>query len=222
MHHEITASTQFRIGIALEISALFQDFSSFLSRHRRPGGLQLHGTSNREPMMTRIAISLLGLVLVCLPAASLSAGAEDENALRDVETRWQDVWNSHDMKALAALFTPDADFINVNGHFWKGREEIEKNHAATHTMMFKESLWTTLDTSIRFLAPEVALVHVKWALRGDKNPDGSLRQPREGFFTHIFIKRGGSWLISAAHNTNIIYPPGVPTSQNTNLPTKRS
>jgi uncharacterized protein (TIGR02246 family) len=172
--------------------------------------------------MNRLAIWFLGLALVSLPIAALSAVSDDEQTIRHIEILWQDAWNRHDTKALAALFTPDADFVNVNGHFWKGREEIEKNHAATHAMMFKESVWTTLDTNVRFLGPEIALVHVKWALRGDRNPDGSPRQPREGFFTQVFIKQGASWLITASHNTNIIHPPGVPTSQNTNLPAKRS
>jgi uncharacterized protein (TIGR02246 family) len=67
------------------------------------------------------------------------------------------------MKMLAGLFTLDADFVNVNGHFWKGRDEIEKNHAAPHAMMFKESVWTTVGTRVRFLGPGVAPVHVKWA-----------------------------------------------------------
>lgn len=171
--------------------------------------------------MNRLSILFVGAVLVCSAVLPASAGKDDEQALRDVETRWQDAWNRHDMKALAALFTPDADFINVNGHFWKGRDEIEKNHAVTHAGMFKESVWATLDIGIRLLGADMALVHVKWGLRGDKNPDGSPRLPREGFFTHIFVKQDGRWLIIAAHNTNIVHPPGVPTSQNTNLPTAR-
>ena len=79
------------------------------------------------------------------------ASADDERAIRDIEARWPDAWNRHDMKAAAALFTNDADFINVSGRYWKGREEIEAQHARTHAMMFKESVWTTLDTKIRFL-----------------------------------------------------------------------
>jgi len=45
-------------------------------------------------------------------------------------------------------------------------------------------------------------VHVSWGLKGDKDPDGSPRQPREGIFTWVAVKERGNWLIRAAQNTN--------------------
>ena len=145
------------------------------------------------------------------PIASASRG-DDEQAISQVEARWQDAWNRHDMDALAGLFTDDATFIQVNGRRWDGPAEIKKNHVALHAMMFKESVWANHDTDIRFLTPDVAVVHQTWGMRGDRNPDGSPRQPRDGIFTQVFVKRDGKWLITAAQNTNIVIVPGSPVA----------
>ena len=40
-------------------------------------------------------------------------------------------WNRHDMTAFAGAFSEDADFVNVVGMHWQGRQEIEAKHKAT-------------------------------------------------------------------------------------------
>jgi uncharacterized protein (TIGR02246 family) len=42
----------------------------------------------------------------------------------------EDAWNTHDMSRFAARFAEDADFINVRGWWWRGREEIERRQRA--------------------------------------------------------------------------------------------
>jgi uncharacterized protein (TIGR02246 family) len=154
---------------------------------------------------------LMALTAVGLPTAQ-AAPSGDELAIQQVENRWQDAWNRHDMEALSSLFTDDADFVQVNGRRWIGPAEIRKNHALVHEMMFKDSVWTNLKLDIRFLKPDVAIAHQMWALRGDRNPDGTPRTPREGLFTQVLVKRGERWFITAAHNTNIAVVPGSPVA----------
>ena len=161
--------------------------------------------------------TLFLLVAFSVLGNAFAATIDDEKLIRGVEARWEEAWNRHDMKAGAALFTEDADFINVNGWYWKGRDEIEKNHAVLHAGMFKDSTFKTISTNIRFLAPEIALTHVKWEIGGDRNPDGTFRQPREGLFTQVLVKKNGRWSISAWHNTNVVLS-AAPASQNTRLP----
>ena len=43
-----------------------------------------------------------------------------------------DAWNAHDMTAMAALFTPDAEWVNVVGMYWKGRDQIMFAQRAFH------------------------------------------------------------------------------------------
>ncbi|MDX8512638.1 SgcJ/EcaC family oxidoreductase [Mesorhizobium captivum] len=40
----------------------------------------------------------------------------------DVATAFADAWNRHDMDDFAALFSEDANFVNVVGMWWKNRD----------------------------------------------------------------------------------------------------
>jgi uncharacterized protein (TIGR02246 family) len=139
--------------------------------------------------------------------ANAQNNSNDLETVKQIERGWQDAWDRHDMKALAALVAEDVDFITVSGIWLKGRKAFEEHHSRVHAMQFKESVWTTTDVQVKFLKPDVALVHVSWGLRGDKDPDGTPRQPRRGIFTRVLTKQGGKWLIQASHNTDIRQTP---------------
>lgn len=148
------------------------------------------------------ALLKASLISMAFVAASLHAQTNgDEARIRALATYWESAWNGHDMKALAALFADDADFVNVGARLWKGRTEIEAQHAA-RLHQFAESTWATKEVTVQFLSPDISLVHVSWGLKGDKDPDGKPREPREGVFTWIVVKERGEWLIRAAQNTN--------------------
>jgi uncharacterized protein (TIGR02246 family) len=118
-------------------------------------------------------------------------------------TRFAETWNLHDMTAMAALFAEDADFVNVGGMHWKGRDQIRKEHARSHELQFKESVLTVENVSVRFLKPDVALAHIEWWMKGDRDPDGTSRPPREGVMSWVLVKRGGVWRVASSHNTNV-------------------
>src|SRR4051794_22666896 len=113
---------------------------------------------------------LLLSAMLPVHTSAYAAGADDEKLIRDGIVRWQEAWNKHDAKAGAALFAEDADFVNVNASFWKGRTEIEDSHARLFADMFKDSTFQALETIVRFPLPDVAIAHVKWDIRGDKSP----------------------------------------------------
>jgi len=153
-------------------------------------------------MIWQIGVCSILLMGSLLEPALLVGQTPDEAEIRQVETGLQDAWNHHDMKAWASLFTEDVDFVNVAGWWWKGRAEIEKKHTASHTYIFRDSILTIDEAHTRFLAPEIAVVHVSWTLVGHRNPDGSPGQPRKGIFTQVLQKQNGKWLIAAAQNTD--------------------
>ena len=103
----------------------------------------------------------LAMVLLCAPAAAnAQAGtAADEKAILDIETRWEAAWNRHDVAAMAAIYAPDADAINLAGEWFKGRDAFEKSLEELHSGKTKGSIWQTEQTNIRFLTPEIALEH---------------------------------------------------------------
>lgn len=147
-----------------------------------------------------VLVAVLSAALFSSSSAVVAAAADDASILRLVQA-WGTDWNTHDMTAMGTLLTADADFVNVAGLHWKGREQIVREHAERHRTNLKLSQWTTRSTAIQQLSSDVALVHVNWGMTGDTDFDGTPREPREGIFTWLVLKRNGHWLIRAVQNT---------------------
>jgi uncharacterized protein (TIGR02246 family) len=128
----------------------------------------------------------------------------DEAAIKDVVASLRDCWNRHDMHAFAQLFDQDADFVNVIGAWWKGRSEIRQAHEDSHATMFKDSTVSVLETSVRFLKPDVAVARTLWELVGMIAPQGDVVAPRNGIWTNVLVKDDGRWAIVASQNTDIV------------------
>lgn len=60
----------------------------------------------------------------------------------DVVRGWEEAWNRGDADALASLFAPDAEFVNVVGLWWHDRERIRKAHAFGFETIFPGSVIT--------------------------------------------------------------------------------
>jgi uncharacterized protein (TIGR02246 family) len=130
-----------------------------------------------------------------------------------------DAWARRDGHALAQLMAEDVDFVTVAAVYLHGRADFEKFHTRLLSGRFKESTNTLLHTTVRFISPDTAVVHWSWRIEGDKNFDGTPRQPRYGLMTMVAAKRGGAWLVTAAPNTNAVL--GVPPELqgiNTSIP----
>jgi uncharacterized protein (TIGR02246 family) len=112
-------------------------------------------------------------------------------------------WNTHDMSRFAAHFAEDADFINVRGWWWRGRDEIESRHAVLHETMFSGSIMSLELASTRQLCPGVVLAHVRWRMIGHEfgGPDQT-SEPRTGIWSWVVRNRDGSGEIISSHNTD--------------------
>lgn len=113
-------------------------------------------------------------------------------------------WNRHDMNAFAELFAPDAEFVNVVGLWWKGRDEIKKAHEFTHATMFKNSRLTITDVFVRFSVASIAIARSRWVLEGHVSPEGAPLPPRTGILLSVLARSSGVWSIIDAQNTDII------------------
>jgi uncharacterized protein (TIGR02246 family) len=148
------------------------------------------------------AFLAVALILACT-GHSFADTARDEADVRAAAMRQADAWNRHDAKAYAALFTTDADVVNVVGWWWKGRSEVERKLTAAYAHMFRDSTLTITDVQVRFLTPSIAVAHARWTMRGATPPPG-VPEPKEGLQTLILQKRAGAWLIGVFQNTNAI------------------
>jgi len=131
----------------------------------------------------------------------------DEAAVRMIGARVVELWNAHDMKAFAQLYTEDAEFVNVFGMWWTGRQRIGAEHAESHAVIFRNSHLTAKEMRVKFLRPEVASLHMRWGLTGAVMPDGRPIPDRTGVLVYILVKEGGEWRIAVGQNTDIVPPP---------------
>ena len=65
-----------------------------------------------------------------------AVNTSDETAIRASVMGFQEAWDHHDMKAMADVFTEDANLINVLGTRWQGRADIVKALGVYHRVMF--------------------------------------------------------------------------------------
>ena len=117
-------------------------------------------------------------------------------------------WNTHDMKRFAACFADDADFVNVGGTWWRGREEIEQKHAAVHAGRFKESMMQMQLAAFREIGPGVAVTHITWRFdgHGESGPTRTT-ETRRGVMSWTVRERDGKVEIISSHNTDLLSPP---------------
>jgi uncharacterized protein (TIGR02246 family) len=153
--------------------------------------------------MTRryAGIVCVALALMVVTARSSGQSSADEESVRGLAAQFERAWNTHDMNVLGLIATEDIDFVNVAGLHWKGRAEVVREHADRHKVRFRNSVWRTERVTVRFVAPEVALVHVEWETRGDLDFDLKPWPPRKGIFSWLVVKHEGSWRIRSAQNT---------------------
>jgi uncharacterized protein (TIGR02246 family) len=163
-----------------------------------------HPAEKGESFMSRrstlLVVAIISLFLVGVQGVKAQDSSADEATLRAIVQQVQDGWNAHDAKAFAAPFAADADYVVVNGMQIKGRDAIEKGHTGIFTTIYKESRNVGTVKSVRFLRPDVAVVHVEWNLEFKA---GGETKKGHAINTMVMTKEGDKWSIAAFHNTPI-------------------
>ena len=122
--------------------------------------------------------NLLGSLVSLLALTSVSMHAQskvDEEAVRKLPQSFCDAWAKHDGHELAKIMADDVDFVTVATVYLHGRTDFEKFHIRLLSGRFRDSTITSLESSARFLRPDMAVVHWSWKIEGDKNFDGTPR-----------------------------------------------
>jgi uncharacterized protein (TIGR02246 family) len=147
-------------------------------------------------MTMKSILSITGALLAAVIAAGAQGSAEDEKAVREVIADFSRTLNQYDFKAWSRLFADDADFVVITGKYLKGRNEIEKYHTAIWAGVYKDSHQAFTSVAIRFIRPEVAVVHLDAEITYN-----SAKDKRTGLVTFVLTKQANRWLIAVAQNT---------------------
>jgi uncharacterized protein (TIGR02246 family) len=146
--------------------------------------------------------------LLASTSHALAQSKADEEAVGKLPQEFCEAWAKHDGHALAKIMAEDVDFVTVATTYLHGRTDFETFHVRLLSGRFKDSTISVLKTTTRFLRPDMAVVHWSWRIEGDKNADGTPRQPRYGMMTLVAEKKVGNWQVIVGQNTNAIL--GVP------------
>jgi uncharacterized protein (TIGR02246 family) len=148
--------------------------------------------------------AITGAVLAAASTSSAQqAGSTDEAAIRKVIVEMTDAFNNHDGKAAARMYSQDARLVSVRGEMMNTRAGIEKGLSSILTTRAKIATQRTIDVTIRFIRPDVALANVTNELSGLVAPDGQALPAHQELSLRVFVKDDGIWQVAAFHNTMI-------------------
>ena len=133
------------------------------------------------------------LLTLLFAAASLFAQSADEIAVRQLVQKYMDARDQNDARAIAAIFTADADQLVSSGEWRKGREALVKGTMASSQSSGGKRTITV--TSVRFLAPTVAIADGHYDLTGLAG--GATRNM---WTSIVCIQTAEGWRIAAIRN----------------------
>ena len=124
----------------------------------------------------------------------------DEVAIREIELQFNEAWGRHDADAMVESLANDAQFVTVNGAWTKTRTDylnlMQRLHGSSGP--FRASTRETPIIHVRFLAPDVAMMHSQFHIYGD------VEEPvRTGIGTRVVQKIEGRWRTVAVQNTDV-------------------
>ncbi len=128
--------------------------------------------------------------------------ATEETALRELFSRLETAWNAGNGTAYGECFTLDSDYVTFEGGHLQGRQANAASHQKLFDSFLKGSKLSGQIEDIRFIAPDVAVLHVTGnvRLRWQARPAAG----RESIQTYVAVKRDGAWQFAAFHNTRIL------------------
>jgi uncharacterized protein (TIGR02246 family) len=157
----------------------------------------------RLSLTRQLAVVVAAVVSIAFASTSQAGqrdGAADREQITAIIDSWEKAWNSHDMRALAALFHEDGVWILWTGEVWKGRTKIEEGHAAVHKTVFRNSVQRERLEELTFVGPDAAVVRFYSTLTGDERyPDKVVRSRK----ILIVTKREGAWKVGWGQNTRL-------------------
>ncbi|HEV3083920.1 MAG TPA: SgcJ/EcaC family oxidoreductase [Gemmataceae bacterium] len=128
------------------------------------------------------------------PVAATDKSSADETAIRQTGESFSKAYGRGDAKAVAAHFTPDAEYVDDQGNVFQGRQAIEESLSAFFTENPGCQLAVDIDT-IRFVSPGVAV------------EDGTTTvtrlggaPPEHSHYTAMHVKTDGKWLTASARD----------------------
>jgi uncharacterized protein (TIGR02246 family) len=134
-------------------------------------------------------------------AQTINTTADDEAAVRTLYLQLMEGWNQGSGEAFAAPFAENGDLVAFDGLHFEGRREIISFQQPLFDKWLKGTRLVGQVKSVRFLTPDVALMHVIGGtiLRGESRPS----PVRDSIQTLVAVRKNGEWKLAAFQNTRL-------------------
>ena len=124
----------------------------------------------------------------------------DEKEIRESGEAYAKAFNQKDAKAIAALYTDDAEYIDEDGEGIQGRTAIEASLKEYFTQNPDVSMQLSI-ASIRFVAPNVAIEDGVTTVAASKTA-----VPITTRYTAIHTKVAGNWQVASVRDSSLPQP----------------
>ena len=138
------------------------------------------------------------LFMLGFSGSAVDTQSADETAMRESVKQMETGWNTKSGALFAKPFAEDADYVVINGNYIKGRAAIEAGHQRIFDTIYKDTTLTLTVKQIRFLRPDVAVVHVNGQRVGPTKD-----VVNDAMITIVMTKQKDGWLIAAFQNTAV-------------------
>src|SRR5215510_15650495 len=124
----------------------------------------------------------------------------DKDAIHEIELRFNEAWGRHDADGMVESLADDVQFVTVNGAWIKTRADglnlMRRLHGPSGP--FRVSTRETPIMHVRFLGPDVAVMHTRFHIYGDVD-----EAERTSIGTRVVRKVDGQWRTVAVQNTDL-------------------
>jgi uncharacterized protein (TIGR02246 family) len=147
-----------------------------------------------------ITVIMMGATINLFAQEKISQTSRNEAAIRANVEQMVKGWNMKSGAEFAKSFAEDSDYVVINGMHIKGRAANAKSHQQIFDTIYKDSSIVATIKQIRFLRPDVAVVHGESNLTFKINGE---EKKGNGIVTLVMTKEKGKWSIAAFQNTAI-------------------
>ncbi len=150
--------------------------------------------------ITAITIIVFCATINLFAQDKTSKMSKDNAAIRANVEQLAKGWSMKSGAEFAKPFAEDSDYVVVNGTHIKGRAANAESHQRIFDTIYKDSSIVPIVKQIRFLRPDVAVVHGESNLTFKINGE---EKKGKGLVTLVMTKEKGKWSIAAFQNTPI-------------------
>jgi len=155
---------------------------------------------------------LLALLLALLGLGGHSQAQsrpQDEAAIQQTIERFGASWAKADFRDMSEYMTPDCHWINVVGMHWHNLKEAQFAHQAFAAKMLKGVAAQPVESTLKFVTDNVAIVYLRTHIGAFYPPDGVNRGvnkqgDKDNLATFVLVKQQNTWRITSAQNNDVI------------------